>query len=72
MRVKRKRQVKDERRAAKEDTALMEAERRAAVMQTERQSAAVELAFQISDCFQIAFRLLSDSFQIAFRFISDW
>ena len=38
----------------------MEAERQAYVMKVERQTAAVELAFHISDWFQITFRFISD------------
>ena len=55
MRVDRESQVKAESLASKEDASRMEAERRAAVMKAERQGAAVELAFHISDWLHIAF-----------------
>ena len=60
MRVEKKRQEEAERRAAEEEAVRTEAERRAVMMKMERQAAAVELAFQIFDWLQIAFRFISD------------
>ena len=54
--VKRKRQVK---------VVHMEADRQASAMKAERQAAAVDLAFQISDWLQIAFRFISGWLQIS-------
>ena len=49
MRAEKKRQVEAERQAAEEESTRMEAEIQVTVTKAERQAAAVELAFQISD-----------------------
>ena len=54
------RKVEAEQRADVEEAVRMEAERRSTAMKAERQAAAVELAFQISDWLQISFRFISD------------
>ena len=58
MRVERKRPVESERRAVGEEATRMEDERQATVMKSERQVAAVELSFHISDWLQIGFKFI--------------
>ena len=86
MRVERGRQVKAERRAAKEEAAHMEVERRASTMKRPLEFSfrlfpikfPLEFSFRfckIDFYLEFSFRLtfhISDWLQTDFRFISDW
>ena len=86
MRVERGRQVKAERRAAKEEAAHMEVERRASTMKRPLEFSfrlclinfSLDFSFifcKIDFFLGFSFRLtfqISDWLQIAFKFISDW
>ena len=86
MRVKRERQVEAERRAAEEEAARTEAERRSAMMKHPLEFSfrfctinfSLEFSFRfcnIGFSIKFSFRLtfhISDWLQISFGFISDW